>query len=331
MNNDREAQDGNKGEEIQPKHDDGVARLMNLAGLRPVVSAEIEARVYDRVLDEWHNSLPTSRSRKWVVPLALAASILLAVTFIVRPALIDGPVVGTIARVNNEFSAPATSFKTGDEVRVNQSLQTGRGQLLNIMLSDGTSLRLAANTSLRLDEPHNFSLHTGKIYADSGRNDFGSGGLEIHTELGVITDVGTQFMVSLQDAALRVAVRQGRVDVAADREIYTALAGDSLMMVADGGMTRDQIAATDSEWDWTLQVASRFDIENRTLLDFLTWVARETGKNLVFTTDESRVAARNTILHGSISDFTPAQAATTVLATTVFHYDVSATTISVSQ
>jgi len=195
MSNDRKSQDGNTGEEMQPEHDDSVARLMNIAGLRPAISPEIEARVYDRVLDEWRNSLPTSHSRKWAVPLALAASVLIAVTFMARPFLMEGPVAGTIARVNNEFSATATSFRTGDEVRVNETLQTGRGQLLSITLSDGTSLRLAANTALRLDDLHNFSLHAGKIYADSGPIDFEGGGLEIRTELGVITDVGTQFMV----------------------------------------------------------------------------------------------------------------------------------------
>jgi len=331
MSNDNKAGDDIAGRDHESGQGDTVARLLNLAGLRPLIAADIEARVYDHVHQEWRNSLPASRTGKWAMPLALAAGILIAVTFVTRLVLPDAPLVGTVARVNGGFDGSAASFVSGDAVRVGDNLRTGDRQLLSVALSDGTSLRLAANSSLQLDERRSYTLLTGKVYADSGQTVYQDSGLEIRTGLGVITDIGTQFLVSFEGAALSVAVREGRVDVAADQDTYTALAGDRLMMQAGGGVTKGQIGATDSAWDWTLKLAPEFDIENRSLLDFLTWVSRETGKELIFVNDELRKAAMATVLSGSISDLTPVEAATTVLTTTSFAYEIRETSIIIGR
>ena len=324
--------DSNSGDEImtgdgETEQDDGVARLMNLAGLRPAVSADIEARVYNHVQQEWRNSLPVSQTRKWAVPLALAASILIAVTLMINPVGVEGALVGSVARVSNEFGATTATLSVGDAVRAGDTLTTRNGQLLNIALPDNTSLRLAQNTSLQLDGPYRVTLVAGTVYADSGFLPSQGNKLAIQTEVGVITDIGTQFLVSFVGAELGVAVREGRVDVTAERDIYTARAGESLMSQVGSPAITGRIGATDRVWDWTLDVASDFEIENNSLLDFLEWVSRETGKELIFASDEIRAAAMATVLHGSVSDLTPSEAADTILATTEFDYRIDETSI----
>jgi len=311
----------------ETEQDDSVARLMNLAGLRPAVSAEIEARVHDRVQQEWRNSLPVSRTRKFAIPLALAASLLIAVSFMTDRVAVEGALVGTVANVSSESGTSTTSLAIGDTIRVGDTLRTRRGQLLNITMSDNTSLRLAENTSVKLDEPRRFTLVAGTVYADSGSLAHAGNNLAIRTEVGVITDVGTQFLVSFMDAALSVAVREGRVDVTAERDTYTTFAGESLTMQDGGPVTTGEISATDEAWDWTLSVASDFEIENSSLLDFLTWVCRETGKELTFANDEIRADAMTTVLHGSMSGMNPSEAASTMLATTEFDYRIDRTGI----
>ena len=331
MSNNKNSVTGVDNEDRGSEADKSVARLMNIAGLRPEIPAEIEDRVYRHVKQEWHTNQPVSRTRQWAVPLALAASILIAVSFIIRPTLSDAPMVGTIARIGGGASTTTRGLATGDIVRVGDSLQTGDRDSLSIELSNGTSLRLATNTSLQMTEQRVFTLLSGKLYADSGQTEVDGNNLVVHTDYGVVTDVGTQFLVSVVDGSLAVAVRLGRVDVWADRETYAAAAGSSLMVRSSGRVTTGEIDATDNVWDWTLALASEFEIENRSLLDFLTWVARETGMELIFLNDVVRAAAASTVLHGSIAGLTPVEAAETILATTSVAYALGESSIIIGR
>jgi hypothetical protein len=79
---------------------------------------------------------------------------------------------------------------------------------------------------------------------------------------------------------------------------------------------------TDEYWNWTTNLAPAFDIEGRSLMDFLKWAARESGRILYFEDTELRMAAMRTDLHGSIADFSPLEAIESVLATTAFRYHI---------
>ncbi|HWM27168.1 MAG TPA: STN domain-containing protein, partial [Woeseiaceae bacterium] len=92
----------------------------------------------------------------------------------------------------------------------------------------------------------------------------------------------------------------------------------------------DKLAPYDSSWKWAEGLAPAFDIENRTLLDFLKWASRETGRELVFEDDITRMYAMGTRLHGSVSNFTPSEALESVLPTTRFKYRLNARQIIIS-
>jgi hypothetical protein len=91
------------------------------------------------------------------------------------------------------------------------------------------------------------------------------------------------------------------------------------------------IAPHDPYWDWTASLAPVFDIENKSLLDFLRWAARETGRELVFEDNELRMSAMRTDLHGSVEDFEPLEAVESVLATTNFRYRLEADRIVIAR
>ncbi|HEY5810959.1 MAG TPA: hypothetical protein VIT67_23510, partial [Povalibacter sp.] len=75
---------------------------------------------------------------------------------------------------------------------------------------------------------------------------------------------------------------------------------------------------------WATNIAPVFDIERQPLSEFLEWVARETGKQLVYATPEVRARAEQLILRGSVSNLPPEQAFAAVLATTPFtHLDTA--------
>ena len=146
--------------------------------------------------------------------------------------------------------------------------------------------------------------------------------LVIETPIGEVTDIGTQFSVAAADGVLEVAVREGRVDLDQQDEVLTAVAGERVRVVSDSDPLIERLEPHDPYWSWASSLAPSYDLENRSLLDFLRWASRETGRELVFEDQELRMAAMRTDLHGSVSDFEPLEAVQSILATTSFKYRI---------
>lgn len=329
-----------------------MAKLLRLAGPRSPIPGDIESRVYDRVHSEWRASTlepeaarvyaqvhrqweknkPRSVIRRWAMPAAIAATVILALAIVLQPPP-TVPVdvyVGSVARVAGGIGA-GTLPAVGHRIRAGDSLVTEHGQGLSLVLSNAESLRMDEQTTLIVDAKNEFRLVRGRVYADTGDFVYRDRGLVIATPMGFVTDVGTQFSVAVENDELDVAVREGRVDVNQDTEQFIAVAGERLRIHRSDGATVDTLAAHDSYWDWAASLAPAFDIENRSLLDFLRWAARETGRELEFESDELRMSAMRTDLHGSVSDFEPLEAVASVLATTKFKYRIEADKIVIEQ
>lgn len=316
-----------------------IARLMRLAGGSEQISPDVESRVYERVRAEWtssttqpdsgqvyasvrrewHKTSARSPIRRWGLPAALAAAILLAVAVVIQPA---PPVpanvpVGTI--VKNTGNS-AGQYDEGSLVYPGETITTGQQGGMSITLANAESLRVDAMTSLSIVAGNEFRLHRGRVYADTGDFMFRDKGLIIETDFGSVTDVGTQFSVHAQDDSLDVAVREGRVDIMDDTREIVAVAGERLILEPGHGATVLTLESHDDYWSWTTDLTPSYDLENRSLLDFLRWVARETGRELVFEDNELRMAATRTDLHGSVQDFAPVEAVAAVMSTTSFKY-----------
>ena len=77
---------------------------------------------------------------------------------------------------------------------------------------------------------------------------------------------------------------------------------------------RREIAAHGPEWDWVLDRAPGFDIEGRTLGEFLGWVGRETGWRIELSAAAIERAVGDIVLHGSTAGLRPDRAAFVVLS-----------------
>lgn len=334
------------------RDDETMERLLRLAGPRAGIPGDIEARVYERVRREWQaSSQPPDGARvyqfvrrewekdktrrqyrRWALPVALAASLLLAVTMLVQPP--PSPpgrvMIGTVARVVDEAASGALPG-VGQPIYAGDVLATGAGQKLGVVISNATSLRLDQNTTLTFVAEDEFRLESGRAYADTGDFMYRDRGLVMHTAMGTVTDVGTQFSVQVAAERLDVAVREGRVDVSHGASEFVAVAGERLRLHENKTAEMDTIAPHDPYWEWTASLAPVFDIENKSLLDFLRWAARETGRELVFEDNELRMSAMRTDLHGSVEDFEPLEAVESVLATTNFRYRLEADRIVIER
>ena len=283
---------------IPDRDDDTMAKLLRLAGPQSPIPDDIEARVYERVSKEWRASSESPESarvyshvrrqwakntgrngyRRWILPTALAASAIMALAVVLQP---PPPVsatraVGTVARViggERDTGLPAL----GAEIQPGDRLETGEDQGISLLLGNAESLRLDEGTILVVETNDSFRLIDGRVYADTGDFTYRERGLVIETTMGSVTDVGTQFSVGVADDLIDVAVREGRVDVDRGSEQIVAVAGERVRVHRSGGATVDTLAAHDGYWDWATSLAPAFDLENKSLLDFLRWAARETG------------------------------------------------------
>lgn len=297
--------------------EDSIARLISLAGPRPVIPEDVQARVHDAVRAEWRQSAAQPRVRRWVLPFAMAASLALAAILVGRFPGSDVEPVATIALAQGLTQESGPPLASGDPVFAGDTLTTSaRGAAL--AFPNGLSLRLAGHTTATLDAADEISIVAGTLYADTGFLQREERLLTVHTPLGSASDRGTQFAVRYQDGAMSVAVRKGSVDVAARRASWTAEAGQRLTLQQGGAAEFDEIAPHDPFWDWAASLAPLFDIDNRSVFDFLSWAARETGRELVFASDSVRLAAMGSTLSGSISGLTPSEAIDAVLPTTGF-------------
>ena len=329
-----------------------LARLLRLAGPRAPVPQDIESRVYERVQDTWRAQLqePTGDrvyaevqrewskrgSRRgiarWALPAALAASVLLAIAVIRQPPppAPANVAVGSVVRIAGDSSADALPA-VGTRVYPGESLSTGNGQGMSLLLGNAESLRLDEMTTLAIHGNNEFGLLRGRVYADTGDFIYRDRELLILTPMGSVTDVGTQFSVGVDSQSIEVAVREGRVDVSNDAELWIAVAGERLQVHRNDGATIDTLAAHDEYWDWAVSLAPVFDLDNKSLHDFLRWAARETGRELVFESDELRMDAMRTDVRGKISDLNPLEALESVLAVTKFKYRIEEGRIVIEQ
>ena len=335
--------------ENDPRRDEHTtARLLQLAGSRPQIPQDMEQRVYQRVRDEWQaastspegqrvyrhvrsewkKGSPGRHTRRWLLPVALAASALVAVAIVLQPApappgpTLVAPVVHAVdAAGNGNLPVPGHQVHAGDR------LSTGSGEALSLSLARLESVRLDEQSTLIAKSDHQFELVEGRMYIDSGDLIYRSKGLEIETPSGKVTDIGTQFVVRADGETLEIAVREGRVDVRQDVRTVVAVAGDRVQFDGSADPEFSTIASHDDYWSWATDLAPTFAIENRSLLDFLRWVARETGRELVFESEDLRIAAMRTVLHGDVAGHKPLDAVDSVMLTTKFRYRIEPTKI----
>lgn len=306
MTEDERSAKGDSGGSGLP-NDETIARLMRLAGPRDPIPADVGERVHATAKREWRRAVARRRARRWAVPAALAASLVLALFVGTRIAPIDGARVATVVTAGSNAGRQATPLAPGDPVHAGDAISTG-GRGVSLAFDNGLSLRLAAHTTATINDTDEVTVASGRIYADTGSSIRDERRITVHTEIGSATDHGTQFVVGYSGGAMTVAVREGSVAVSARHASYTTVAGEKLVLQPGQEAVRSELAPYDPAWNWAAALAPAFDIEGRAVSDFLAWAARETGRELVFASDSARLAARATYLSGTVSGLTPPEA-----------------------
>jgi hypothetical protein len=302
------------------------------------LSSEAMSRIRIAAEAEWRANLRLS-SRRWL-PYAAAASLFaLAVlggllvmgqfgrlehtelaAHLVR---FEGPGVFEVHRLR-----PDTSLIEGEVLRSGRTYRAVGQALVDI--EDGGNLRVASGSEFEILAKDDIRLESGEVYVDIPPGVHVNSAFVARTAAGEFRHVGTQFALAIVHGETRLRVREGAVRwLAADGE-STVAAGTEVLFKDGIKAVERPIAPSGNEWDWTAKMTPNFEIDNRPLGEFLAWVARESGRELILADDHARQQAAAIRLHGSVRGLTPMQALSAVMATTDLRYDLPNGQIRVS-
>ncbi len=320
--------------------DDAAAiELLRGSDPRQPVPPEVLERSWQVAHRAWRQNVGRRRRRRasWMALGAAAAVALVAGTGLLpswAKRLAGGELYGSSDPVAVLEAVAGTATATGadgesgldlgDRLAAGAVVTTGVDARAAFRLAGGQSLRLGAGSRLRWLSDGVVFLEHGALYFDSqpyfdSRPHFDSGPhldsgpdtgdgamppaepIEVRTEYGSATDVGTQFEIRVTGGALRVRVREGRVRIDQGSRSVEAGAGSEWTLHDGGRVSRQSVPAHGAPWRSYLEVAPPFELEGSSLRAFLRWVARETGWHLVFADPAIQLSASGITLHGSLA------------------------------
>jgi ferric-dicitrate binding protein FerR (iron transport regulator) len=307
--------------------EEDIAKVLRAAGPRERAPEGVESAVREELRREWRAIVAERRSsRRLRAGLALAASLAVAAAGLwfaaSRPV---GPAepVATMAvaiddvRVRGRWWQAWHAAPAGRALRAGESVETGADGRASLALPGIASARLDHDTRIRLAAADRLELDRGTIYVDAGPGSAAASQLVVETPAGAVRHVGTQYEVSLEGKAVRLRVREGRVEWRSrSGAVERGEAGEQLTIAADGAVSRAGTASYGETWEWIASTTPAIDIEGRPLAEFLSWAGRELGREVVFETPEVAGESAAIVVHGSVVGLTPKQALDAVLATT---------------
>ncbi|MDX1556132.1 MAG: FecR family protein [Xanthomonadales bacterium] len=309
---------------------DPIRELFRHADSRPEPSPEVRSEVRALVHREWQAATTRRRFRRRAAGFSIAASMALVVSVLVmntppRPAPAELVELARVERVSGHVRVVApggagegAALAQQTPVYAGQTLLTGDGSGIALRFEGGMSLRVDEHARLFLANSNEVRLESGRIYIDSQPGGVArEPGFAVMTRSGVVQHIGTQYMVRVQGNAVNVRVREGKVEfspgAAGSSPLYVTV-GEQLSVDESGGRTLAQADPSDDQWRWAEQLGPGFEMEGRSMREFLNWVSRETATAVVYLTPEAESVAAETQLHGTV-DLPPRQALDLVIAT----------------
>ena len=298
-------------------NEDPIAALIRMAGPRPKIDDDIEARVRTAVAAEWRREVRRRRTVR-VTWSALAMAAALGIIF-VQTTLMNRTTPATPVAVAQVSLASVDVLRGAADlprrIVAGSRVTTGADGVVAFDWKNHGSLRLAPRTIVRFVTSDTISVELGTVYFASAA--LQRTPIEVRTPRGSIVDVGTQFEVQVaDDRNVRVRVREGSINLGSTH----AGAGTQLTANAES-IGRGAIAPDDPSWSWVLDAAPAMKLDGnlRALLDA---VAREKGLELVFADAQLAESAKSSMLHGGLL-LTPDEALHTAVAASGLDYRIA--------
>ena len=320
-----------------PPSDDADDRILREGLHANPLSDDALKRIRAATEAEWRATV-AERPRRW--PIAIAASVLGAAV-VAGLVLLNSPrggssgeMMATLVRSESPGTVQVRTFRSNAPVSSGESFLSGhdylaQGQAL-LALQGGGNLRMAAGALVEVIGENAIRVNAGELYVDIPPGTHANAAFIAKTPAGEFRHLGTQFALAVANGETRLRVREGVVSWLAPGGPSTVEAGNELHIDRDGKATRRTIAPSDQVWNWTSKTTPDFEVENRLLQEFLVWVARESGRELVLADPMTREQVATIRMHGSVKGLAPMQALSAVMAATPLRYDLPEGRIRVS-
>jgi ferric-dicitrate binding protein FerR (iron transport regulator) len=322
----------------RPKNDADDARILREGLHVNPLSDEAMNRIRAATEAEWRSTVAV-QPRRWM-PVAIAASVLgsavvagLAV-FGSFEADREGEVLAKLVQSESPGVTQVRAFRSDVSIAAGEPLLSDRtyqaqGQAL-LALEIGGNLRMAAGSKFEVAGKNTVQLDAGEMYVDIPPGTHTPAAFVVTTPAGEFRHVGTQFALAVANGGTRLRVREGVVHWVAANGRSAVQAGNEVYISRDGKASHRPIASSDKAWDWTSATTPDFDVENRPLQEFLAWVARESGRELVLADEVTRQQVASIRMHGSVKGLTPMQALSAVMTATSLRFELPEGRIRVS-
>lgn len=314
----------NEDSRANDRDDADLAALLKAAGPRSQPALEAMAGVRAAVEAEWRSAVAARLRRRRFATWAAAAGVAAAAlaVWIAQPLRAPGgAVVASLTRVVGDVEQNAGDgrwipLESTGPIMSGAQLRTGTAGQVALRLEDGVELRLDSRTLVAFDDPQRARLSHGAVYVDSGTESGSStADFTLATPAGAVRHLGTQYQARVGNGDLRVAVREGLVQIRSSSGTVQGGPGEQLT-ISRGRIERSGLAANAAEWDWLATITPPFNLEGRSVDGFLAWAGRETGRTVVYGSPDVEQQARDVILNGTLEGLTPDEAVAAVLSTT---------------
>jgi ferric-dicitrate binding protein FerR (iron transport regulator) len=314
--------------------DEALEELFANAAARPRPQADREEQIRDKVHAAWQQGLVRHRRRRHTF-MALAASV--AVAAIVGMVLYQPQFLPAdhdpVAMVDKRFGELRISDASGVPyypaegrfaVSEGQFITTAGKSGLAMTWSNGGSLRLDEHTTISVASANEIYLQRGRLYFDSdpdGSRGHGPGSansdtLAIRTQHGLVTPLGTRYVAQHMNNKLMVMVRDGEVSVRGADFSAVAQKGERMLVTADAAPSVVPVVSYGDEWGWIEKTTPAWNTEGRTIVEFLDWVSRESGRPYRFDSPSAERLAKDLLIGYGQVDLEPSIALRVVLMST---------------
>jgi hypothetical protein len=318
------------------KNDD-VEALLKIAGKRTVPNEQLKTEVYENVYKVWkqQNNIPFYRNR--YILAAASLFILIGVysinllssnnsialnSQISKEIVLSGQIQRSLNQVNWSFLKTDSRLNSGDYIRT-----TSNNRIL-VELNNGNTFRLDENSFIKIISEDKIELIRGQIYVESNENNTDNN-LIIDTSMGSVRHIGTQYNIELKPESINISVRKGIVLVHKSDLTKEIKKGYVVSINNNGNYQQSPINSYDSKWQWTQNITKYYNIQDKTIYQYLNWVSNETGYSIIWDSNKSEKQSKKITLSGSIKGMKPIESLEVILPTTDFKYNISHSAIHI--
>ncbi len=324
--------------------DKTLEQLLSKASPRLVPDPEDTEAARDAVRQEWQAVSGQYRSRNRMLRFAVAATVLISLFSLFNAYRVVEPKWVTVASIQKSFGS---IYVLGDQseltrvddlagIHAGQVIVTGDDAGIALAWSNGGSVRLHRSTEVEFRDENTVFLRSGQLYFDSTPSELiagpattGDASFQIETEYGSISHIGTQFMTEVDSNALKVSVREGRVDITGRYYPHVAERGEQVLLSGRQRPVVLSVPVYGAAWDWIRLTSPAVDVDGKSVHAFLTWVGRELGMSIRYGNSDIEQEARRALLEGQI-DSEPAEALRMRMLTTAYDWHFEQGVIYVS-